>query len=145
MAGICFYFENNDIDVWSGHSIYLDAWNYSSKLTPDIDKIVIINKTSQNLQPFDISIETTITNEYPNLEGHLTQIVCPWENTPESKINLWDFNHQTDWYLFGPAAGWGNNYFANSYLTIPQHGQAACHSIHIANLITFHRYKTLWL
>lgn len=145
MAGICFYFENNDVDVWSGRSIDLDAWNYSIKLTPDIDKVVIINKTEQNIVPFDASIETTIVTNIPTLEGTITQLVCPWEKTPSPKIPLWDFNHQTDWYLFGPAAGWGGNYIADYYITIPQDGMASCHAVHVSTTLMSHRYKTLWL
>jgi len=145
MAGICFYFENNDADVWSGRSIDLDAWNYSSKLSPDIDKVVIVNKTGQNLNHFDTSIDVLIVDELPTLEGNLTQLVCPWEETPLPKTNLWDFSHNTDWYVYGPASGWGGNYFSNSYLTIPQNSLAACHSIHISTTVMSHRYKTLWL
>ena len=145
MAGICFYFEDNDIDIWSGRSIDLDAWNYSIKLTPDIDKVVIINKTTQSLQPFDISIDTVITDNMPVLSGSLTQIVCPWEVTPSPITDLWDFNHQTDWYLFGKATGWGDEYFSNSYVTIPQNGMSACHAVHVNTTIMAHRYKTLWL
>lgn len=145
MAGICFYFEDNDIDVWSGRSIDLDAWNYSIKLCSDIDKVIIINKTSQSLSSFDSDLDILITDTEPELEGHTTQLVCPWEITPQPKIPLWDFNHQTDWYLFGPALGWGGNYNSDLYITIPQDGMSSCHAVHVSTTLLSHRYKTLWL
>lgn len=52
-VGVCFYFEDNDVDVWSGRSIDLDAWNYAIKAAGDIKDVVIINRTNENLRTLD--------------------------------------------------------------------------------------------
>ena len=52
MSGLVFYFENNDIDVWSGRKMDLDAWNYNCKIG-NINDVIIVNKSSINIQPFD--------------------------------------------------------------------------------------------
>jgi len=141
MAGICFYFENNDIDVWSGRLIDLDAWNYACKMNPDITKAVIINQTNIDLHSFDADMDITIVSEPIPLEGNIVQLICPWEQ-PNS-ISLWDYHHNVDWYCYGPGAGWTDNYFANDYVYIPQNSRVACHSIHIHTVTMAHRYKTL--
>lgn len=144
MAGICFYFEDNDVDVWSGRQIDLDAWNYAIKLTSDIDKVKIVNKSDSNINHFDNSLEVEILNSMPQLSGSIAQLVCPWENTPSPKTSIWNFNHNVDWYIFGPGSGWGG-YYTGTPITIPQNGLGACHSIHICTLVMAHRYKTLWV
>ena len=142
-SGIVFYFESNDVDVWSGRDYDLSAWNYACKVA-DIKKAIIINKCEREIFSFDAGMDIQIVSSSPeNLEGHITQIVCPWEETPSDKIELWDFDHQTDWYLFGSANGWVGNYSADSYVTIPQEGIGAVHSVHAATTVMFHRYKTL--
>lgn len=140
-SGIVFYFEENDVDVWSGRAIDLDAWNYAIKAGGNIDKVIVINKTNQNLTTLDGNVDFQVTTEIPVLSGTVAQIVCPWENTQSNKINLWDFDHNIDWYVFGPANGWANNYFGDILLTIPQQGIGACHAIHINTVIMFDRYK----
>ncbi len=140
-SGIVFFFEENDIDVWSGRRIDLDAWNYAIKVGGNIDKVIVINKTQETLQTFDADVDFQVVTEIPVLNGSVAQIVCPWEDTPVIKQSLWDFNHDVDWYFYGPAHGWQNNYFANIFLTIPQNGMGACHSIHINTVIMFDRYK----
>ena len=142
MSGICFFFENSDIDVWSGRDIDLDAWNYACKVA-DIKKAIIINKTNKKLKPFDADMDIKIVNEFSPklLKGDVTQVVTPWEK--KGATSLWNFNHKTDWYVFGPADGW-RQYFGKRQLTIPQNGEGACHAVHIATVVMFHRYKTLW-
>lgn len=139
-VGIVFYFESYDKDVWSGRKIDLDAWNYNCKIA-GIKKVIIVNKTYTELSSFDKDMDIQIVSEMPELDGHVTQLVCPWENTPSEKIELWDFNHDTDWYVFGPADGWVNNHFGDSYVTIPQNGIGAHHSVFVANTVMFHRFK----
>jgi len=139
-VGIVFFFEENDVDVWSGRNVDLDAWNYNCKIA-DIKKAIIVNKTEQDIQTFDVDMDIQIVTSLPLLTGHTTQIVCPWENTPTQKTNLWEFDHNTDWYVFGPSSGWANNYFGDSYLTIPQNGLGAHHSVFVATSIMFHKYN----
>lgn len=141
MAGIVFYFENNDRDVWSGRRIDLDAWNYNCKIG-NIDKAIIVNLTSQELITFDGNMDVTFVNELPSLIGHVTQLVTPIETTGTTP--LWDFNHETDWYILGPSSGWGGNYFADTLLTIPQQSPVYHHSVFVATTLMFHRHKTLF-
>lgn len=139
MAGIVFYFENYDRDVWSGRKIDLDAWNYNCKVA-GIDKVIIVNNSVYDVSSFDKGMDVQIVKELPEFKGHVTQLVCPWENTPSDKINLWDFDHETDWYVFGPADGWVGNHFADSYVTVPQNGIGAHHGVFIASVVMFHRF-----
>lgn len=144
MAGIVFYFEENDIDVWSGRKIDLDAWNYNCKIGL-IDKAIIINKTNIKINSFDLSMNINIVSEIPELLGHKTQLITPNESI---KYNLktesiWDFNHETDWYLFGPANGWGGNHFADCFINIPQNNLCYHHSVFVASTIMYDRYNKI--
>ena len=136
MVGLVFYFEDNDIDVWSGKDFDLDAWNYNCKIS-GINKVIIINKTTQILRPFDVSMDIEIVSELPLLTGHTTQLVTNTDNC--IKTDLWGFNHQTDWYIIGPAAGWGGEFFGDTLLTIPQIGSGDHHSVFIGATVMFHR------
>jgi len=136
MAGIVFYFEDNDVDVWSGRNIDLDAWNYNCKIG-GITKAIVVNLTDQNLITFDGNMDITFVNELPSLSGHVTQLVTSNDtNTPTS---LWDFDHQTDWYVFGPSNGWSGNIFGDTLLTIPQTSGAHHYSVFVDTTIMFHR------
>jgi len=135
MAGICFFFEDSDVDVWSGKD--LDAWNYAIKAAGDVDNMIVVNKTDQYLQSPDVNLGFQVVNELPELEN-ATFIKCPWDSG--ENISLWDFDHNTDWYVFGPASGWGGV----DGVCIPQNGIGACHSVHIATTVMFHRYQTIW-
>lgn len=136
MAGIVFFFEDNNIDVWSGRNLDLDAWNYSCKIG-GIDKAIIVNTTELNINKFDANMDIQIVSELPLLSGVTTQFVVPSENI--NSESLWDFNHQTDWYILGPANGWAGNHFADRFVHIPQESVAAHHSIFIGSVIAFHR------
>jgi hypothetical protein len=139
-TGIVFYFENFDKDVWSGRKLDLDAWNYGCKVA-GIKKAIIVNKSHMDVRAFDRSMDIQVVDELPKLEGHVTQLVCPWEDTPSEKVELWDFDHETDWYVFGPASGWVKNHFGDSFVTIPQNGRGAHHSVFIANTVMYHRFR----
>lgn len=141
-AGIVFFFEENDVDVWSGRNLDLDAWNYNCKIG-GINKAIIVNKTDIFINKFDADMDIQVVTEFPELIGHVTQLVIPGEVDSNSCVNLWDFDHQTDWYVFGPGNGWQGNYFADSFITLPQNGITAHHSIFIGAVIAFHRYNTL--
>lgn len=143
MSGLVFYYEDNDVDVWSGRNSDLDAWNYAIKVVGDVDKVIVINKTNQVLSTFDASIDIQFVYDFPVLTGHITQIVCPWESYSKPNTSLWDFNHLTDWYVLGPAHGWSGQEIGDILLTIPQKGIAAVHSVHAITAIMFHRYKTI--
>lgn len=140
MAGICFYFEENDVDVWSGRDIDFDAWNYAIKAAGDITDVIVINKTTKELQTLDASLNFSVVQELPQLTGNIATICCPW-NT-DNGVSLWEFDHTgVDWYLFGPAAGWNPN--VNGGVYVPQNGYGALHSTHIASIVLLHRYGAL--
>jgi hypothetical protein len=86
----------------------------------------------------------TIINELDInlLSGHITQIVTNSDTL--HPVSLWDFDHQTDWYVFGPASGWQKNLFGNILVTIPQNDEIYLHATHIASTVLFHRYYKLF-
>lgn len=140
MVGICFYFEDNDTDVWSGRRIDLDAWNYAAKAAGDIDEMIVINRTNNTLTTPDGNMAFQVVDEPPTLSGHIAHICCPWDKMREA-VPLWKFDHKVDWYVFGPANGWQHEVDVGVY--VPQAGQAALHSTHVASTVMFHRYRTL--
>ena len=140
MAGLVFYFEDNDRDVWSGRNLDFDAWNYLAQIPGDITKIRVINKTQNTYDPFNEALDVEYLDALPDFgTDHVTQLVCPWE--PVEYIELWDFDHNTDWYVLGPANGWGGNHFGDQLVSVPQYSNVACHAIHIATVAMAHRYK----
>jgi len=145
MAGIVFYFEDYDSDVWSGRDIDMDAWKYSVNASMDVDKIIIINKTKESIKWFDHTMDIQVVTELPKLEGHVTQLVTPSEMVLYNKDSnsLWDFNHETDWYVFGPAIGWGGNHFGDTLLSIPNNNNVHHHSVFIGTIVLYHRYEKL--
>lgn len=140
MAGVVFYFDGLYKDVWSGSEEDLNAWNYNCKLA-DIDRAIIVNTSGMRVQSFDRDMDIQIVKSMPKLEGNVTQIVCPWEDTPQEKTELWDFDHNTDWYVFGPSNGWRGEYFGDNLVTIPQNGKGAHHALFIGTVVMYHRYK----
>jgi hypothetical protein len=142
MVGICFYFESYDKDVWSGRRIDLDAWNYAAKAVGDVDRIIVINKTFSEIKnPDSGTFDFKVVTEIPKLEGKIIKVCCPWDKCKNLK-SLWDFDHNVDWYVFGPADGWREEIENGVY--IPQNGKAALHSTHVASTVLFHRYEVLY-
>lgn len=135
MAGLCFFFEAEDVDVWSGKN--LDAWNYAAKAAGDIDRMLVINRTDQTLLSPDADLASfEVVAELPALE-RAVYLIGPREDNSEA-INLWKFNHDIDWYVFGPAMGWTKPMVPGVY--VPQNGVGALHSVHIASVVMLHRY-----
>lgn len=130
MAGICFYFEESDVDVWSGKN--LDAWNYAAKAAGDIDKMIVINRTSQEIKTPDADLDFKVVSELPELENSV-KICCPWKGG----ISLWEYDHSADWYIFGPSEGWDSG-----DVHIPTAGRGALHSVHAATVVMCHRYQS---
>jgi hypothetical protein len=139
LAGIAFFFEDNDTDVYSGRRVDLDAWNYASKMSNDIDRAIIVNRTDQKLQSFDRAMDIEIVDTLPELDGTVTRVVTPW-SADDDTVELYDFDHRTDWYVFGPAAGFSPD---GSSVTIPQAGRGAMHSVHTASVVMAHRHFVL--
>jgi hypothetical protein len=143
MTGITFFFENNDTDVWSGRRVDLDAWNYACKAAGDIDSVIIINKTAMEIKHFDVKMNTHIVSTWEEAEEIMsgdrqTFITCPWDGGSHSP--LYDFDHKTDWYVFGPASGWK---VPRDGIYIPQAGRGSLHSMHIASAVLLHRFWRL--
>lgn len=140
MVGVCFFFEREDVDVWSGKN--LDAWHYAFAASGDINNIIVINRTNYKLfNPNPDKYEFNTTNEFPTLSGEIVGLITPWRKT-EKSISLWDFDHNVDWYCFGSAAGELPNY--NIEIFVPQKGLGALHSVHIASTVMLHRYGKIW-
>ena len=142
MTGICFFYEDSDVDVWSGKD--LDAWNYACKVAGDIDSMIVINKTTQILTTPNADMVFNVVSDLDAakdlMSGDIVYMVCPWENT--TVLSMAGFMHTNDWYVFGPASGWGS-YTLPSGMTIPQAGTGAVHSVHAATVAMFHRFWTI--
>lgn len=143
MAGICFFFESNDVDVWSGREIDLDAWAYAVLNAKDIDRVIVVNRTSNRVRRFLDNFQ--VTSALPVLEGRVVHVICPWDDA-DQKTSLWSFDHQTDWYVFGPASGWlslGLPIEQGVYVPGGAPGRIALHATHAASIVLAHRYHVL--
>lgn len=141
MAGLCFFFEENDIDVYSGRDIDLDAWYLASCIPGDIDSLIVVNRTDQKLKsPNDDLKEFRVVSEVPELESAAV-LVCPW-NTDTSE-SVYSFCHDVEWYIFGPSEGWRNEFPAGELINVPQRSRGACHAVHVATTVMFLRYDYL--
>ena len=140
MAGIVFYFEDNDLDVYSGRRVDLDAWNYACKVAGDIDRAVIVNRTIEPLPAFDTLMDIRIVRKIPEpLYGSVVSLVTPW-NAREDACDLWSFDHDVDWYIFGPADGHSPG---GAQVYMPQAGVGAMHSVHVAGVVMAHRFSVV--
>jgi hypothetical protein len=135
MAGIAFFFEENDTDVYSGRRIDLDQWYYASQLPGDIDRLLVVNLTDQKLATPNADIHFEVVPLLPPLERAV--YLCP-----HGVESLWEFDHDVDWYVFGPAGGW-HGYNCERTLAVPQANNGHCHSAHVMTTVMFHRYKTV--
>lgn len=147
MAGIAFWFEDNDTDVFSGRTVDLDAWRYAIK-AGGITKARCFNSSSLDLffdAGFDFEVigssgedfNTWINNHSSErLIGFETQWSCPINGQCFSTLD-----HSTvDWYIFGPSFGIDNN-LPIEYIYLPQNGIAALHSVHIASAVMLRRWE----
>lgn len=143
MAGLCFFFEQYDVDVWSGRRIDLDAYNYAAKVAGDIDKMIVVNRTSENIQTPDADIEFSVVSKLADapITGSTVHVCCPWD-TAGTLTSLWDFGHDVDWYVIGPAAGW-TNHIVGDGIYIPGAHAVAMHGVHAAAVIMAHRYHVV--
>jgi len=153
MAGIIFFYEESYKDVFSGaNEETMNAWNYARHIGGGIDCMVVINCTGEHLESPDQSLDflEIPCNRLDQAAEILNSIngsnkaffVTPWEaphfGTPQ---DLWSWDHETDWYVFGPASGWSaiSSHPVGTPITIPQHGMGAAHAIHVATAVMFHR------
>lgn len=137
MAGVVFYFENNDVDVYSGRSVDLDAWYLASQIPGDIDRIIVINKTDTHLVTPNTRLDFFVAEDLPRLENAVYL-------DPKWGDSLWDLDHaEVDWYVFGPASGWGERDSDKQYINIPHTNNVHCHSQHVMTTVMFHRYGSM--
>ena len=142
MAGICFHIEADDVGAHSYRKTDLEAWNNVALAAGDIDTIAIVNRTTEPPISPDSAIGLCL---YANLglflddhRGRSMVYVCaPWDST-EACVPLWRFDHDIDWYVFGPAGGWDRE--IDTGLTVPQSGRTALPSVLIASAVLLHRH-----
>jgi len=132
MAGLCFFYEAEGIDVWSGRGVY--AWNIAAKAAGDIDTIIVVNRTTERLASPDARMNFQVVGLMPDLPNAV-YCVGPGEKGSDY-TSLWNFDHNVDWYCFGPATGW---FPSGPKLHIPM-ASGAFHSVHAASVIMAHRY-----
>jgi hypothetical protein len=143
MVGVVFFFEENDVDVYSGRRIHLDAWNYAIKAAGDITDMIVINRTDKNISSPDSELNFKVVSEMPDLDGVIVHLVCPWDKIENNSVALWDFDHEADWYVFGPASGWNAEDIIKVGVHIPQSNMGALHAVHVASIVMMHRYKVI--
>jgi hypothetical protein len=149
VTGVLCFYEDRDTDVYSGDPATLAAWNYALRCAGDIKRFYVYNRTDETLQTPNADLEFKDCHWSDNVWEHLsllpgrkTLVVTPWAANDRT-VPLWQYRHDTDWYLFGPAAGWPKPLPDWESVTIPQHGRAACHAPHIATAVMLHRYEVL--
>jgi len=148
MAGICFFFEDNDIDMYSGRVIDLEAWNYATQAGgEDMKDMLVLNCTGVFGDYQDIRTPNKRFNfesrkhsgrdPHPELKGRVAYFMIPTDKRVQK--SLWDFDHEVDWYCFGPAH---SDHFQpekeDVCITIPLPVQL--HAVHTANIVMAHRY-----
>lgn len=139
MAGLVFHFESNGTDVFSGREQDIDAWRYAAQISGDITDMVMINSAGWTPHHLDQKFEWQVVEAMPDLPGTVTYVATSHEAGVD--VPLWDFDHQTDWYVFGPAKGWGPGVHG---IYLPQHNHdVALHALHVVETVMFHRYKVL--
>ena len=143
MAGLVFFYEDVDTDVYSGDPSTLAVWSYAAKLAGDVDNIVVVNTTDQRLTSPDQAMGFEVLPDIEHLDaiqGHKTIVCCPWSGIVGAE-SLYTFSHDTEWYMFGPASGWLIPPLYDSAVYVPQAGNGACHATHVATAVMFDRYR----
>jgi len=150
VPGLAIHFERNDIDVWSGRQIDLDAYRYACKAF-GFDKLVVINLTGEKITVGDSAFDW---REFKSVEEFL--------ETTTDRVLWFDLPHRIPpgctpriigkqphpkaecWYMFGPAAGWapaptkGDD---KQWATMPQLGSGALHGTHVASIVMFDAFR----
>lgn len=151
MAGIVFWFENNDRDVFSGRKVDLDAWRYAVK-AGGIEKARCFNATELEVKfdkDFDFEVAGKDNIDFldwvdSHKEENLVFFDTEW-SCPESAIPISDLDHSTvDWYIFGAANGFHSDILRDhNFVYLPINGMGALHSVHIASAVLLRRWETI--
>ncbi len=143
MAGILFYFQDYDVDVFSGKRDDLDAWRYAAN-AGGIDKIRCVNESEFDVSlgftdmDFDVVDEGWISNQ-SNVAVLDTEWTCP-----DGAIPLSELDHSSvDWYVFGAADRGVPQGLDAQYVYVPQFGNGALHSLHIAPVVLLRRWESI--
>lgn len=147
MVGVCFFFESNDVDVYSGRRIDLDAWHYACLAAADVERVLIVNRTEEKLTWPDERVICQVLPAPTKLGGKVARLMPQWR-TGDAAVSLWGFDHDVDWYLFGGAHGFQEprgfgNPDRHQEVFIPQQGRAPLHSVHVASAVLLHRYGVM--
>lgn len=146
-AGVVFWFQQEDTDVFSSRPIDLDAWRYAIK-AGGCDKARCINETEEDLK-FDGAFDfETIGSSQADLKNWLADkenvvvFQCEW-SCPEDAIPLRELDHtKVDWYVFGHGANAPFNLDAQ-YVYMPIADQAGLHPVHAASAVMLRRWEEL--
>lgn len=146
-AGIVFWFQGDDKDVFSSRPIDLDAWRYAIK-AGGCNKARCINETDEKLK-FDSCFDFNIIGSNQQdlvvwLEDKENVIFfqCEW-SCSEDAIPFSEVDHtKVDWYVFGSASGVPKN-LNGQYVYMPQAGMGAMHSVHAASAVMLRRWEEL--
>ncbi len=153
MKAVVFHFESSDADVWSGRQIDLDAWRYNSKMF-GLDTLIMIDKVPggakyQHLDEEQKFYRYESLEEFESAHPNLTKYYfeSPWSFPPSiTPTVLKDLTHQNNdvAYIFGPAIGFKiATEDKRTWVTIPQIGIAATHSIFIAPIVFYDRNQKI--
>lgn len=149
MAGIVFWFQEYDTDVFSGRPIDLDAWRYAIK-AGNIQEVKCVNETEEPISIGDTNMDfeiigsnfedfTNWISDHSNIAIFDTEWTCPEGAIPLSELNHSDI----DWYVFGSAdLGVPKNINAQ-YVYLPISGTGALHSVHIASAVMLRRWENI--
>ncbi len=141
MVGVCFYYEDPDVEVFSGRPEMLHAWNHALLAAGDVTRVAIINLLGKHVtfnKAFDCTVYNTIDEFYENADGTLMHVGAA--NEFDVPMSLWNYTHTDDWLVFGPAHGHPKS---AAGLTIPTHNDTVFHAVHAATVVMCHRFEVL--
>lgn len=146
-AGIAFWFQSDDRDVFSSRPIDLDAWRYAAK-AGGCTKARCINETDESLcfgGDFDFEI---IGDKEQDLRSWLEDkenvviFQCEW-SCPENAKPLSIIHHpEVEWYVFGHGANTPKN-LNGQYVYMPQADKGGLHPVHAASAVMLRRWEEL--
>jgi hypothetical protein len=147
MAGIVFWFQSQDRDVFSSRPIDLDAWRYAAK-AGGIDQARCINETPWPIffdGDFDFEIIGSRRDDFMEWSKDKTNMVIleTERQCPEGAIPLRELDHsKVEWYIFGNgnASPQGVD---GQYVYLPQDGIGGLHPVHTASAVLLRRWEEL--
>ncbi len=153
--GIVVPFELNDIDVWSGREIDLDAYRYTLKGF-GLNKLIVINLAGAKLptsKAFDQEMDYRVLDTYEEFfeqelgRSQLTLFEPQWEfGSHYAPTALQDLSHSKEgWYVFGPAMGFDKSWVDLDirYSYMPMIPRCAWHTTHLVAAVLWDRQKAI--